>query len=185
MPRKFRIVTNPKQYPDMFDTFEEFYALWAADLVKIAYSDAWKFRATDSDGMGECMAELHSSFWQAYMHWRPAMGQFGKFFWSIWLNRLSSINRHNSAEKRRGQVVELTESTEDDFSGWHPSLGQEEWQIIHLPLFKCHPMEQPVITMLAQGFRPTDVEALVGRSMYRQVTRRWKAAYLQWIEKDL
>lgn len=180
---KFRIVKSKKQYPDPAQTFDQFYSMWADDLHRIAFKEAWKFRRADpSEELDECKAELHHSFWLAYLYWRPAAGDFGKFFWSIWLNRIATVVRHHSAAKRLGTTVELTESTEVVHSAWHPSMSMDEFQLLHLPLFQCHPMERPIITMLAQGFSPAEVKRSFGHRLYHEVIEVWKEHYINSIK---
>lgn len=172
--RKFRIVKSPKQHPDPDVTFEEFYAYWRDDLHRIATKDAWRFRSTDSsEQRNEAEAEVYFAFWSAYLYWSPLKGDFGKLFWSIYLNRLHTHARKSLTYKRTAELVSYSsaEGMAESFA------APEEQSYEHLPLFGCHPNERQVIVMLSEGYRPTDVWEVVGKKTYYEVMKTWKMHY--------
>lgn len=174
--RRFRIVPSPKQHPTPDISFEQFYSYWRDDLHRIATKDAWRFRKADtSEQRNEAEAEVYFAFWSAYLHWSPRKGDFGKMFWSIYLNRLHTHARRSLTSKRTGELVSYSssESMAESFA------APEEEHGVDLPLFGVHPYERQVITMLSQGYRPTDVCEVVGKKTYYEVLALWKAEYTE------
>lgn len=173
--RRLKIVASPKQYPTPDVPFDAFHGYWKDDLRKIAHSHSWRLRKSSygDDIIKEAEAEVYFAFWTAYLHWRPDLGEFGKLFWTIWLNRLHTVARSTTAAKRTGELISYSTSAE-----WAETLAVAE-EVPDLPIYGIHQYEELVIKMLAEGYRPSDVREVVGRKAYNEVVTLWRGAYLR------
>lgn len=167
---------NPKLYPGLDEDYNDFYRRWEADLDRISYRYAYRFGlwrgVRDVD---ECRSELNDAFWCAFLNWKPGVGiHFGLYFWVIWSNRLRMRARSLAAQKRQMQVVSLYG---DNNELVHDPI--DPMSMYEIPLFNIDPSEEEIITLLAQGYRPTELRQVFGRYHFDKVQKEWGFNFLK------
>ncbi len=92
------VVKRSRQKP-----FEEVLNEWHSDLV--AFSWTQKVIGWNQE---DVFVELQVALWKAWETYKPWRGDFGVYFWSIFLNHKGMQIRRHMAERRRAQEIPFT-----------------------------------------------------------------------------
>ena len=146
--------------------FDEVYEKFAEDIKVTALSQ--RVPGLDYD---DVVSEMSACLWIAWNKDKQPDMPFGKFWWSLWLNRKADLIRSSHRMKRPQNVIHV----------WSHELMDQNYLHELIPSCSGTRLQQNVWKMLAVGYTPTEVQTCLGisRRTYYGIIQRWRTPEIE------